>query len=93
MKFLEDRAASQTQWDGYRQLELISELVPNPIDHKNPLASGLNLVWRPLLHLLIDELIAEQRVEYLERCWALNELGRGHQSPDNSLHRLWILMN
>lgn len=93
MKFLENPSAIQTQWDVYRQLELVSEVVPNPIDHKNPLASGLNLVWRPLLHLLIDELIAEQRVEYLERCWDLNELGQGQQSPDNSLQRLWILMN
>lgn len=93
MRFLKHRPINHSQWDVYRQLELISTSIPNPADQSSRLTSGLNLLWRPLLDLLMAELVAEQQVEYLDRCWSLNELDEGDQSPANSLQRLWTLMN
>lgn len=92
MKISSDRSTKDFQWAAYQQLELIPESVSNPADGPRPLTSGLNLFWRPLLALLIDELVEEQRVEYLNRCWSLNEFGEG-DSSSSSLQRLWTLMN
>ncbi len=91
MSFVAHCSADDAQWDMYKQMELIPGSVPNPASHRNPLTSGLNILWRSLLALLVDELVEEQRVEYLERCWSLNEFGEGEQSS-NSLKRLWVLM-
>jgi hypothetical protein len=94
MRFLEHRAASRLQWHAYKQMELIPEPRPNPADQSSPLTSGLNLLWRALLNLLVAELIAEQReVEYLDRCWLLNESDEQQQSLSNSLQRFWMLIN
>lgn len=79
-------------WDVYRQLELIPESVSRTVERPNHLVSGLNFCWKVLLALLIDELVEEQRVEYLDRCWSLNEFGKGELSAPNSLQRLWVLM-
>lgn len=92
MKFVIHKAESEAQWERYRQLELLPESVPNPANASNPLTSSLNPLWRSLLALLIDELVAEQRVEYLDRCWSLNAWGERDQSSPHSLHRLWTLM-
>lgn len=92
MNFLDQSLSSSAQWRTYQQLELIPETIPNPAEQANPLASTLNLLWRPLLGLLIDELIEEQRVEYLDRCWALNQFDE-EQSVSNSLQRFWTLIN
>jgi len=91
MKFATHQPVDDAQWHNYKQLELISESVPNPSTHRNPIRTGLNIAWRSLLALLVDELIEEQQVEYLERCWSLNELGERERSS-SSLHRLWALM-
>lgn len=93
MESLNHRLTQRSQWAVYQQLEQIPETVDNPADGANPVISGLNLLWRPFLALLIDELIEEQRVEYLDRCWSLNEFGQGERSSSSSLQRLWVLMN
>jgi hypothetical protein len=92
MNFAAHNPVNNTQWNRYRQLELLPNTVPNPASYRNPLTFGLNVVWRSLLALLIDELVEEQRVEYLERCWSLNEFGEGDQSSSNSLQRFWVLI-
>jgi hypothetical protein len=53
-------------WYLYKNLELLpasEEFHPESIP-----TFGLGRLWRGLLGLLTDELIEEQRVEYLERC-------------------------
>lgn len=92
MKFLGSRSLNDSQWNVYRQLELIPESIPNPADHPR-FISAINLLWRPLLALLVDELVEEQRVEYLDRCWLLDEFGEREPSPSSSLQRLWTLMS
>jgi hypothetical protein len=93
MKFLDHKSTDSSQWEFYKQLEMIPECIPSPLDRANHFSSLLNLCWRPLLGLLIDELIPEQRVDYLERCWTLNELEEGNKSQSNSLHRFFVLIS
>ena len=94
MKFLAHHSTHSAQWHLYQQLELVPASVSNPADQSSPLTSGLNLLWRPLLNLLVAELVAEKReVEYLDRCWSLNEPGKQKQSFSNSLQRFWTLIN
>lgn len=81
------------QWQTYKQLELIPDSVPNPYASGSAFTFGLSLAWRSLLSLLMDELVDEQQVEYIERCWTLNEFGQGDKSPSSPLQRLWVLMN
>lgn len=81
---------AQSRWLTYRQLELISDGVPDP--EQPAFAFGLNFLWRGLLNLLSEELVDEQRVEYLDRCWQLNETEARQQSPTTTLQRLWTLM-
>lgn len=91
--FSDKKLTSDSQWRTYQQLELIPKTIANPAHRANPLASTLNFLWRPLLGLLIDELIEEQRVEYLDRCWLLNKFGEQDQSASKSLQRFWTLIN
>lgn len=52
-------------WFLYRKLELL----PAAETHSEPAPTfGLNRLWNGLLGLLTEELVEEQRVEYLERC-------------------------
>ena len=72
-------------------MELLPETVPNP--HIDNHGFGLGWLWRGLLHTLVEELIEEQRVEYLTRCWSLDEFGEGENTAAGTLQRLWKLMS
>lgn len=93
MNSLTHSQEKDVRWGVYRELELIPRSVTGQPRRTHFLLSGLNILWRKLLALLIDELVEEQRVEYLDRCWSLNEFGRGGNSPPTPLQRLWMLMN
>jgi len=92
MTFATSSFDRDAKWRTYKHLELIPESVSNPSHPPHPLVSGLNVFWRPLLALLIEELVAEQRIEYLSRCWLLDEFNQPGPSLPNSLRRLWVLM-
>lgn len=86
-------STTKSQWQTYKQLELIPDSVPNPHPNVSAFTLGINLAWKKLLSLLVDELVdVEQQVDYIERCWALNEFGQG-DNPSSPLQRLWTLMN
>lgn len=91
MQFLSP--TNNSHWQTYKQLELIPDSIPNPYARVSTFKFGLNHAWRSLLSLLVDELVTEQQVEYIERCWALNEFGQRDKSASNPLQRLWVLMN
>lgn len=93
MAFPDQKLTSRSQWRSYQQLELIPEMISNPVDRANPFTSALNKLWRPLLNLLMDELVEEQRVEYLDRCWALDEFDEADPLSSKSLQRFWTLIN
>lgn len=95
MELFSCSSTNDCQWALYKQLELIPPRTPHPYDRSIPLASAFNPLWKSLLRLLLDELVYEQQIEYLDRCWSLNAFG---ENPDdsaasNSLHKLWVLMN
>jgi len=90
---LSDRSPEEYQWQAYKQLELLPVSVPNPSANIPKFRLGLDLVWRSLVSLLVDELVdQEQQVEYLERCWT-SEFGNEDPSPTTTLQQLWTLMN
>jgi hypothetical protein len=82
--------SSPNQWETYKRLELIPDAAPRS---STAFAFGVGWFWKGLLHLLVNELIVEQQVEYLDRCWALNEPDSDNHLPANTLQRLWVLMN
>lgn len=52
-------------WSLYQKLELLPDTAPSP--EMIP-TFGLNRLWHGLVGLLTDELVDEQRSEFLERC-------------------------
>ncbi|WP_373542289.1 hypothetical protein [Chamaesiphon sp.] len=89
MKYL-DRQQSKIdrdRWETYKQLEL----VPNEIARPDRLSFkfGIDRVWRTLLGLLMDELVTEEKVDYLDRCWNANDKDR---SPSKTLKRFLTLI-
>lgn len=98
MELFSHSSTNDCQWALYKQLELIPPRTAHPYDRTPPFSAILNLAWRPLLTALLDELVAEQRVEYLDRCWALDtweldEFSQSNHRSINSLQRLWVIMN
>ena len=87
------RLTSDTQWQAYKKLELISDALPNPSASRPGFKFGLDLVWRTLIVLLVDELVdPEQQAEYLDRCWALADFEQPASAKANTLQRLWLLI-
>jgi hypothetical protein len=65
--------------------------------HRSSLSSlrfkfGVDSAWSLLTSLLVDELVDEQRIEYLERCWAQDNPSRDSKSRSNQFKQLWSLM-
>lgn len=93
MKSLHRNINEKSQWDNYKELELIPNSIPEPQTNKQTFAFGLDRVWRVFIVALTQELIYEQQVEYLQRCWDLNDFEAETDTKSNTLHKLWILMN
>ena len=72
MKFQHHNSAKKSHWQTYKALELIPDSTPNPQANKRSFAFGLDHLWRLVLVALTEEMLDEQQVEHLERCWALN---------------------
>lgn len=90
MKFLHRNTNEASCWQIYKTLELIPDVVENPQANRLKFAFGLGQAWRLLLVALTQELVYnDQQIEYLERCWAVNEL----EASANTLQKLWTLMN
>lgn len=92
MNFVNSNATKTTCWQKYKELELISDTVPAP-QASIKFAFGLKQAWRLLLVALTQELVYEQQVEYLQRCWTENEIEQNQEADPNTLQKLWILMN
>lgn len=92
MKFLHRHASETSCWQSYKALELIPDAVL-PKTNTLKFAFGLNQVWRLLLVALTQELVYEQQIEYLERCWTVNCFELDADTGSNTLQKLWTLMN
>jgi hypothetical protein len=55
-------------WQLYKKLECLPEGLPEPSAEAEVLTFPLRTAWRVLIDLLAQELIYEQKVEFLERC-------------------------
>jgi hypothetical protein len=92
-KFLGRNITNESQWEAYKKLELIPDSVANPQANTLSFTFGLNQAWRLLLTALMDELVDELQVDYLERCWALNDFESDDNASFQSLQRFWMLMS
>lgn len=93
MKSQHRNTVEKSQWQNYKELELLPSSLPKPQANKPAFAFGLEQVWRLLIVALTQELVYEQQVEYLERCWALNCFDPDTDTNSNTWHQLWLLMN
>jgi hypothetical protein len=95
MKFLDDREIDIDcyQWEAYKQLELVPDTVDRPQRDRVNFKFGIDRAWRVLVSLLMDELVTEQKVEYLDRCWEANALEVSKRSPSQTLKRFLTLIS
>ncbi|NJO93680.1 MAG: hypothetical protein HC820_03690 [Hydrococcus sp. RM1_1_31] len=93
MKYLSHNLTNDSQWQDYKRLELIPNSTQNPYNTSPSYLFGFAVAWRKLISLLMDELIEEQQVEYLERCWSLKKFAEQEEFPTKSLQRFWMLIN
>lgn len=79
------------QWQRYKELELIPNTIAAPRRRLGlfPLA----VAWRSFVNALMWEHFYEQRTDYLERCWQLNERETENTEVSLTLHKLWMLMD
>ena len=91
MKFLDHKQIDieRYQWEAYKQLELLSDADRAALP-PTPFTFGIDRIWRNLLRLLMDELVTEQQVEYLDRCWEADAKDR---SPSKTLQRFLKLIS
>jgi hypothetical protein len=94
MKFLDHQEIDidRYQWEAYKQLELVPDTVDRPDNNRVPFKFGIDRVWHTLIELLLDELVTEQKADYLDRCWRSNDLGDGNRSLSQTLKRFLTLI-
>ncbi len=74
-----------SQWETYQQLEGLPADLPNPHEQSPGLAGvwGTRRAWRSLVEILMQELVLDQQLELLERCWTRD------YAPCRSSTHLW----
>jgi hypothetical protein len=94
MKFSDHRKIDidRNQWEAYKQLELVPDAVA-PKRDRVTFKFGIDRAWRVLISLLMDELVTEQKVEYLDRCWEANALEVSKRSASQTLKRFLTLIS
>lgn len=55
-------------WQIYKKLEFLPDSLPEPSVEEGIYLYPLRQAWRILLDVLVNELIYEQQIEFLERC-------------------------
>lgn len=90
MKSLHRNINEKSLWENYKELELIPNSISEPSARKT-FSFGIDRVWRVLIVALTQELVYEQQVEYIQRCWERDYLGS--ENDNNSWQQLWTLMN
>lgn len=83
----------KTQWQVYKELELIPDSVVAPQANKLTSALRLDQVWRALIDTLTKKPSHQQPIEYLERYLALNCSEFYTARNSNTWHMLWTFLN
>jgi hypothetical protein len=92
---------NDSQWQAYKKLELIPEAVDNADIGRDSFRFGIDQAWKLLITVLLDELVTEQKADYLDRCWALTDLeegtrplaGNSKRLPSKTLQRFLTLIS
>lgn len=92
MNFSIHHSSPDAQWQTYQELEQITDTASSPSDHPR-FMFGLGAAWKILISLLIDELIEEQRVDYLERCWQSSQSGNEDKPDRHPLRKFLVLIS
>jgi hypothetical protein len=92
MKYVDHNKAGidRDRWKAYKQLELVPDEIDNSDRHGGSFKFGIDKVWRTLITLLVDELVTEQQIDYLDRCWGVD---RKDRSPSKTLQRFLTLIS
>lgn len=81
----------KTQWQTYKELELIPNSIQAPRTTERGYLDWLEHPWRSLLSYLIDHFAIEKQVEHLEQCFDL-DYSDATAYPD-FWQRLWNVLN
>ena len=81
----------KTAWQTYQALELLPDSAPEPKANLFLNALLLNRLWRGLLNALAKEHFYEQRREYFERCWAIDDADPYTTQHTDPLEKLLLL--
>ncbi len=97
MKYLDHNKTQRDRdrWEAYKQLELVSDKIDRhhggfKFGIDSPVERLCQRLWRTLITLLVDELVTEQQIDYLDRCWDATEKDR---SPSKMLQRFLTLIS
>jgi hypothetical protein len=92
MKYLDHRQneIDRDRWEAYKELELVTDAIERPDRHRGGFKFGIDRVWRTVIRLLMDELVTEQQIDYLDRCWNADEKDR---SPSKMLQRFLTIIS
>lgn len=88
MSLQHQQRQTESRWDTYKRLENLPSDLLEPEAPR--FALGTQYLWRKLLDVLADELVNDQCVELLERCW---EKDRFTDDRAVTLQQLWMLMD
>jgi hypothetical protein len=82
----------KTQWQTYKDLELIPQSVGEPQTHTNSFIDKLGRAWRSLSDTLVGKQPYERELDHLERCLALDFASRRQVEP-GAWHQFWASVN
>lgn len=83
----------KTQWQIYKELELIPDSVSAPSTHKLAFLLRWDQAYRSLLKPLSKKPSHEQQVDYLEGCLAI-DCAKAHTDKNLHIwHRFWTFLN
>lgn len=83
------------QWQVAQRSVLLHEAELDSQRQKLSLVLQWREIWRSLVTVLVNELEEEQRINYLERCLALEAKTVENPTPlplHRTLHSLWLLL-
>jgi hypothetical protein len=83
----------KTQWQVYKELELIPASAIEPKVNRLVNTLLLSQLWRSLLNALAQEHFHEQRREYFERCWMIDYADPYTTKHIDQLKKLLTLMD
>ncbi|MBD1865352.1 MULTISPECIES: hypothetical protein [Trichocoleus] len=80
----------KSQWQNYRDLELIANPRSQQQPQHLPFSDRLDRIWRSLIDAGIKAFSEQQQTEHLDRCWSLAAPQGQPTNPFNICRLLWL---